>query len=140
MNPILRNVLAVIAGLAAAMFINGGLIQAGHALIPPPEGFDPNQPETFSLLTPANLLAAFFAHAMGSFLGALVAALIAASRKMRFAIAIGVVHMIGGIMMVFMVPSPVWFIILDLSLGYIAMALLAGNIALRFTGKNKSAE
>ena len=41
---------------------------------------------------------------------------------------IGVFFLIGGTMSVFMLPAPVWFEILDLSLAYIPMGWLGGKL------------
>jgi hypothetical protein len=48
---------------------------------------------------------------------------------MKFALAIGFFFLIGGIMNVFMLPSPLWFTILDLAGAYIPMAWLGGLLA-----------
>jgi hypothetical protein len=48
---------------------------------------------------------------------------------MKFALAIGVFFLIGGIVNVFMLPSPVWFTILDLAVAYIPMAWLGSMMA-----------
>jgi hypothetical protein len=71
----------------------------------------------------------FLAHALGTFVGAFIAAKIAATSKMIIAIAIGIVFMIGGIMMVMMLPSPLWFDATDLVLAYIPMAYLGAKLA-----------
>ena len=61
--------------------------------------------------------------------GAIVAALIAARSKMYMAIFVGAFFLAGGIYMVYMVPSPTWFIVLDLVVAYIPMAWLGAKIA-----------
>lgn len=58
-----------------------------------------------------------------------VAAKLAASHQMTFAIGIGVGFLIGGMAMVFMCGGPVWFIATDLLLAYIPMGLLGGYLA-----------
>lgn len=70
----------------------------------------------------------FLAHALGTFVGALVASLIAANRKMLFAIVIGLFNLTGGIVAVTMIPAPMWFNVTDLVLAYIPMAFLAGKL------------
>ena len=40
MNPVLRNILAVIAGAVVGSVVNGGLISIGHQVIALPEGAD----------------------------------------------------------------------------------------------------
>ena len=47
----------------------------------------------------------------------------------KFALGIGVFFLLGGITMVFILPSPTWFNALDLSLAYIPMGYLAGKLA-----------
>jgi threonine/homoserine/homoserine lactone efflux protein len=47
---------------------------------------------------------------------------------MRFALTIGIVFLIGGIMNVMMLPSPLWFTILDLVGAYLPMAYLAWKL------------
>ena len=48
---------------------------------------------------------------------------------MKFASAIGVCFLIGGLMMVYMCGGPVWFIASDLLLAYIPMGILGGILA-----------
>ena len=70
----------------------------------------------------------FLAHALGTLAGALAAWLIAATWKTRFAYAIGVVYLAGGIAASFMIPAPAWFIAVDLLLASVPMAWLAIRI------------
>ncbi|MGB0918136.1 MAG: hypothetical protein ACPGU4_11140 [Flavobacteriales bacterium] len=133
MNPILRNVLAVVAGIVVGMIANMGIIMASGSVVPPPEGVDPSNMESIAenihLYSPIHFLMPFLAHAAGSFFGALVAALLAVTHKMKFAIGLGIWTLIGGIMAATMIPSPTWFIVVDLGLAYIPTAFLAGKIA-----------
>lgn len=69
MNPILKNIIAVVLGLLLGSAANMLTLQIGMALIPPPEGFDMNTPaglesfyaaaETKHFITP------FLSHALG---------------------------------------------------------------------------
>jgi hypothetical protein len=135
MNPILRNVLAVIAGVVVGAVANMGVITLSGSIIPPPDGVNPADMESIAanmhLFKPIHFLMPFLAHALGSFVGALVAALIATSDKMKFALGLGAWTMIGGIMAATMIPSPTWFIVADLALAYIPTAFIAGKIATR---------
>ena len=81
------------------------------------------------LYEPVNFLCPFLAHALGTIAGAFVAARLAASHQMKFALGIGVFFLIGGITMVVLVGGPEWFIAADLLLAYIPMALLGGILA-----------
>ncbi len=133
MNPILRNILAVIAGAILGGVVNMGIITVSGSIIPPPEGADISTTEglkeSIHLFKPINYLMPFFAHALGTLVGAFLAAKIAASHKMTFALVIGFFFLIGGISMVFMVPSPTWFNVLDLIIAYIPMAWIGGKLA-----------
>jgi len=133
MNPILRNILAVLAGIVGGSAVNMGLIMVSGSIIPPPEGVDPASMESLKasmhLFEAQHFIFPFLAHALGTFAGAFLAALIAASHKMKFALAMGVFFLIGGIANTFMLPSPTWFTILDLVAAYIPMAWLGGTIA-----------
>jgi len=131
MNPIIRNILAVLAGLLVGGIVNMGIIQISGSIIPPPEGIDITSSEGIKagmeFLQPKHFIMPFLAHALGTLVGAFLAALIAANHKMKFALAIGFSFLIGGIMMVFMVPGPIWFVIVDLLLAYIPMAYLGAK-------------
>jgi hypothetical protein len=132
MNPILKNVLAVIAGLVFGSAVNMGLIKISGSIIPPPEGADLSTMEglkaSIHLFQPRHFIFPFLAHAIGTFAGAFVAALIAATHKMKFALGIGLFFLAGGIANILMLPSPLWFTVLDLVAAYIPMAYLGGQL------------
>ena len=134
MNPIIKNIAAVVVGLIIGNIVNMGIITISGSIIPPPEGTDSTSMEglkaSMHLFQPKHFLMPFLAHALGTFAGALAAAFIAANHKMKFALSIGVFFLIGGITMVFMLPSPTWFIILDLVGAYIPMGFLAGKLVI----------
>ena len=130
MNPIVKNVIAVIFGIVVGSLVNMGLIKIGPMVVPLPEGADlttmEGLREGMKLFTPANFLFPFLAHALGTLSGAFVAARVAASRQVTFALVIGAFFLIGGVMMVRMVGGPMWFIAADLLLAYIPMGYLGG--------------
>ena len=132
MNPIVRNVLAVVAGGVFGSVVNMGIVMISGSVIPPPEGADVTTMEglkqSLHLFEPQHFIMPFLAHALGTFAGALVAALIASSYKMYFALGIGVFFLAGGIANTFMLPSPIWFTVLDLVGAYIPMGYLAGKM------------
>jgi hypothetical protein len=133
MNMTIRNILAVIVGLIAGSAVNMGIIMISGSIIPPPEGVDNTTVEGLKagihLFQPKHFLFPFLAHAIGTFVGAFLAAFIAANRKMLFAFVIGIFFLAGGIANVLMLPSPIWFTIVDLVGAYIPMAYLAGKLA-----------
>ena len=132
MNPILKNILAIIAGAFVGSVVNMGIIMMSSSVIPPPEGADVTTVEglkaSMHLFEPKHFILPFLAHALGTFTGAFVAAKIAATYKMRFAMAIGLLFLAGGITNIVMLPSPIWFTILDIGVAYIPMAYFAGKL------------
>ena len=130
---ILRNILAVIAGIVIGGAINMSLIELGPSIISTPEGFDNSTMEslasTIHLLTPVNYITVFLAHGLGTLVGAFIAAKIAVTKQMVFALVLGVWFLIGGIAASFMIPSPSWFIVVDLIGAYIPMAWIGWKLA-----------
>jgi hypothetical protein len=135
MNPILRNILAVFAGIAIGSVVNMGIIMISGSIIPPPEGVDVANTESLKagmhLFEPKHFLFPFLAHALGTLIGAFAAARIAATNKMKFALAIGAFFLLGGIWAVKMLSSPIWFAVVDLVAAYIPMGWLGGRLAAR---------
>ncbi len=99
MNPILRNILAVLAGLIIGNLVNMGLILTSGSVIAPPEGADVSTMEglaaSMHLFQPKHFLMPFLAHAPGTLAGAFVAAKIAVSNKMKPAFVIGFFFLLG---------------------------------------------
>ena len=135
MPNVLRNVLAVIAGLVIGAVVNMALIAISPMIVPPPAGVDINNPESLSrgihLFEPRHFIMPFLAHALGTLAGALAAYLIAASYKSRLAYVIGILFLLGGIAASVMIPAPTWFKALDLVVAYLPMAWLATQIGAR---------
>ena len=127
-----RNVIAVIVGLVIGGIVNMALVTISPSLIPPPAGVDVTNVESLSkaihLFEPRHFVMPFLAHALGTLVGALVAYLIAASRKVQLAYVVGVFFLVGGIAASFMIPAPTWFIALDLLVAYLPMAWLGIQI------------
>ena len=135
MHPVIKNILAVIAGIIIGSVVNMGIIMLSSHIIPLPAGVDPTNSESLKasmhLFAPKHFLMPFLAHALGTFIGALITALIAVKHKMIFALVIGTFFLIGGIANIFMLPSPTWFTVLDLVVAYLPMGWLGGKLAFR---------
>lgn len=133
MNNTTRNILAVIVGLVVGAAVNMGLVNFGPSIIPPPAGVDVTDieglKESMKLFEPPHFVFPFLAHALGTLVGAFIAVKLAASHKMACAVFIGFFFLGGGIMMVYMVGGPMWFIVADLVIAYIPMAYLGGYLA-----------
>ena len=104
MNPIARNIGAAIVGFVIGSAVNLGLVTIGMSVVPLPEGTDVSTMaalrESMKSLAPVNFIFPFLAHALGTLTGAFVAAKLAASHPMRFAVGIGVSFLLGGLAMI----------------------------------------
>lgn len=132
MNPILRNILAVLTGLIVGSVVNMSIIEISGSIIPPPEGFDirteAGLKASMHLLEAKHFIFPFLAHALGTFIGALLTAMIAATQKIKLALLIGLFFLAGGIWMVTIIPAPIGFAIIDLLLAYIPCAWLGARL------------
>ena len=133
MNPVARNILAVILGFVVGSLVNLALVNIGPSVVPLPEGADistmENLRDSMKLFTPTNFIFPFLAHALGTLIGAFIAAKVSVSHHMKFAIGIGVLFLIGGAVAVNLLGGPVWFNVCDLLLAYIPMGILGGHLA-----------
>jgi len=136
MTKPLKNILAVLLGLIIGSIINMGIIMIGSSVIPPPEGVDVTNMESLiagiDLFKAKHFISPFLAHSIGALTGSLIAYKIAASNKLIFSLVIGILFLIGGITNLFMLPSPLWFSVLDISLAYIPMAWIGAKLAQKF--------
>ena len=133
MNIILRNILAVILGWFLGSIVNMGIIMLSSSIIPPPEGSDVTTMEglvaSMHLFEPKHFIMPFLAHALGTLFGSFIAAKIAGSRKKVFALVIGSLFLIGGIINAFMLPAPMWYNIVDIVLAYIPLAWIGWKLS-----------
>lgn len=134
MNPILRNILALLVGLVVGGIVNMGLIMIGGSIMPPPAGVDVNDVASINAhiqeYSTAQIMVPFLAHAIGTLVGAWLAVKLAASRHMLLATIIGALFLLGGFMAVRMIPNaPIWFDALDLGIAYLPMAWLGWKLA-----------
>ena len=132
MNPIIKNILAVVTGVIIGSIVNMAFIMMSGYIIPPPDGADLTTSEgliaSMHLMEPKHFIFPFLAHAIGTFVGAFLAVKIVAKHKFRFAMSISIAFLVGGIMNVMMLPSPLWFTILDLVGAYLPMGYLAWKL------------
>ena len=126
MNSIFKNILATLGGVVIGMVVNMVLIITGNKLIPFEDSMNPMNAMNWEL---KYFIFPFIAHAIGTLSGALVAAKFTASYQIIFAICIGIFFLLGGITMVFILPAPTWFAVVDLLLAYIPMSWLGWKIS-----------
>ena len=140
MKSVGKNILAVIAGVVAGGLVNIVLVNIGPSVVPLPEGADistmQNLRDSMKIFTPVNFIFPFLAHALGTLVGAFIAAKFAASHHVKFAVCIGVFFLAGGIAAVSMLGGPLWFNVADLLLAYIPMSYLGAALAGRLRSRS----
>jgi len=130
MNPILKNILAVVVGVIVGGIVNGVLISLNEPVFGvavEAEGLK----EAISTFTFKHYIFPFLGHAVGTLVGGFLAAKIAATHKMKLALVIGVFFLAGGIVMADILGYPMPFTAIDLLLAYIPMGWLGGKLANR---------
>lgn len=135
MNPILKNILALVGGVVVGGIINMGLIMISSSIVPLPEGVDPTNMESLKenmhLFEAKHFLFPFLAHALGTLVGAWIAAKLSTDKHMMWALVVGLFFLIGGVTNAFVLPAPTWFIALDVIAAYLPMAWIGGRLATR---------
>ena len=135
---ILKNIFAVILGWIIGSLLNMGLVELGN-LVFPIKGVNRNSMEELAIVIPTlnstYFIFPFLAHALGTFLGAFIAWNIASSHKMRIAMTIGGLFLLGGFAVNYLLPGPKRFTILDLTLSYLPMAYFGGFLASFYSNK-----
>ncbi|WP_138432104.1 hypothetical protein [Fodinibius saliphilus] len=138
MHAIFKNILAFIVGIIVGGAVNMGIIMVGSSIIPPPAGVDLMDVEALKanmhLFEPQHFIIPFLAHAIGTLLGALLTATIAATYQTKLALGIGLFFLAGGIANLIMLPAPIWFAIVDIVGAYLPMGWLGSRIASSWIG------
>lgn len=125
----IRSILSVIVGVLAGTVTIFLLEMAGHRLYPPPPGLDPTNVEAFEALIASApvgmLLSVLVAWAGGAFVGGFVAALLSERRRVLHGLAVGGIQTLLAVAQLSMIPHPLWFTVLGLSI-FLPIAGLAG--------------
>jgi hypothetical protein len=133
---IIRNILGVIAGVLIGSYVNMFIVSIGPTFFPLPKGVNITTEEGLksgmSLMHPEHFIAPFFAHAIGTLVATFIAALIAVNRRKIITRVISLLYLAGGAYMVAILPSPMWFNLLDLIVAYFPMGTLGYWLATRF--------
>lgn len=141
MKKIIVNIVAVLVGLFAGAFVNGGIINISGEIIAPPVGSNMKTMEgliqAMPLMEPKHFIMPFLAHALGTLIGAILCSIIARSNQLVLSLSIGLSFFIGGFMMVFQLPAPLWFDLVDLIFAYFPMAWLGYKIVSKLIWKQK---
>ena len=108
------------------MIINIGLIVLGGIIFPLPENFEPMNAMNWEL---KYFIFPFLGHSVGTLLGALLVSKLSKKSSIILPLIVGLYFLLGGIYMITILPAPMWFVLLDVILGYIPMALLGWKIS-----------
>jgi hypothetical protein len=106
----LRSILAVLIGVVVAWITVSLFEFASMHAFPPPPGIDVHDPQQLAALIAQMPFAALALVLAGWIVGALDGGLVAAwiSKRRMPAIAVGILVMLGALLMVAMVPHPLW--------------------------------
>lgn len=131
MKQVVLYFLAIFAGALIGSVANMLIISFSTNIIPLPKGADNSSikslEQTIHLFQFKHFMIPLLGHAAGSLTGGTIAAWIAPGNKLLVALTIGFFFLIGGAMMVFQLPSPVWFNVVDLTLAYLPMSWIGYN-------------
>ena len=129
----IKNTAAFIGAFLLGNVANMGIILLGSNLIPAPQGVDVADMESikanFHLFEPKHFIIPFFAHAFGTLVAAYLVSRLVATKSIKWSMAMGILFLIAGIVNVMMLPTPLWFSMVDIVLAYIPMAYLGWKIA-----------
>lgn len=113
MNPILKNTLKVIAAIFIGGAVNMIIIMISGKIIPPPDSADLKTMEGLKVamhfMQPKHFLMPFLAHALGTFLAAFLIVKVGKQKSSKIYHWCWYLVLIGGVMNVYMLPSPFWF-------------------------------
>ncbi len=128
------NVLAIVVAMIAGSIVNMLLVTVGPLLIPPPAGVDvadmASLAASIHLFEARHFVFPFLAHALGTLTGAMIAVMM--SHRAWPAWLVGLLFLVGGSAVGFMIPAPFWFTALDLIVAYLPMAWLGLFLCRKF--------
>jgi hypothetical protein len=131
MSPLVRNLLALLAGTVTAL-VSIGLVQAlAHLAYPPPPGLDYQNPEVrreLMMNAPTGaLLLVLLSYVTGTFAGAWLAARLSGDAPVRQGYMIGGMMLVSGLMNLTAIPHPAWFWVASIA-GFIGAAFYGAGL------------
>lgn len=118
MKHALRNIGGMLAGLVVAVIVIAVIEAIAHRQYPPPEGFDPSDPQAVKEFV-ATLPAAAFAYVLvayfvGTLAGTSLAAWLNRGRQRAPGITVGGLLLASAVVNFLSVPHPFWFVVASL--------------------------
>src|SRR5690349_17879869 len=133
-NPIVRNISAPFAGLAASIVVIMIVEMVKMTLYPPPPDINWDDPEQLAEVMRTMSVGAYLmvelAYALGSLAGGFVTAKVAETRQITLALVVGGLLTLAGFANLAMAPHPIWFEILS-TLTFVPLAWLGAKFATR---------
>lgn len=118
MPALLRTTLALLAGVVVTFFTISAVEQLGHILYRAPAGLDWQDSSAVSAylkqLPAGALLLVLAGWLLGIFTGLTAATMLAGRCRGRFALAIGSLVFLGAVSNFYLLPHPMWLIVLSL--------------------------
>ena len=128
----LRNVIAVVVGIAVAFATVMLIDKINHMVYPPPVGLDFTDPDAIrpylATLPIGAFLFIFASSVVATFIGIMVACYIGTANSVLFAVIVGGIVLASEIANFIMIPHPLWLSVATV-LGILAAALLAVRLA-----------
>lgn len=125
MSPIVRNVLASLAGLLAGGVGITLVEMIGMTIYPPPPDLEPA--ELMRQIPLGALLMIELAYALGGLVAGVTATKLGVAKPPRLAVIVAVVLTLGGVTNLVMLPHPLWFAVLS-TLTFVPMAMLGARL------------
>lgn len=120
MPALLRTTLALLAGVVVTFFTISAVEQLGHILYRAPAGLDWQDSSAVSAylkqLPAGALLLVLAGWLLGIFAGLTAATMLAGRCRGRFALAIGCLVFLGAVSNFYLLPHPLWLMVLSLIL------------------------
>ena len=126
MKQILKNIGIIILGIVIGMIINMLLIIIGGVIFTPSGNFEPMNAMNWDC---KYFIFPFLAHSIGTLSGAFIVSKLSKKTNIIMPLIVGLYFLFGGLYMVTILPAPTWFVLLDIILCYIPMALLGWKVS-----------
>lgn len=124
MHPVVRSVLAAVAGVVAAGIVIALMEAIGHTLFPLPGHIDPVHADSLQAsmddIPPGSMLFVIAGWGLGTFFGALAAARLARRFALVHACCVGFIMMAMAVIIMTLIPHPTWFFITAIAIFPIA--------------------
>jgi hypothetical protein len=134
-----KRILSVVAGALTAIAILSAVEMMSPHVFPVPAHIDMNNPQAVAEMVRTMPAGAFLmilsGYILGAFCGGWVAAKVASENKLRSALIVGLVLVVGSIINFMQIPHPLWFIVTSTA-SYLIFSYLGGITGERMSKKN----